>query len=159
VETTFDKVAYTLMDKPTNPKDLIGSNKLPLDLVPATTKAYLALGHLEGHSKYGKVNWRETGVKISVYIAAMNRHLDKMMDGGEWADPVTKVPHIANAITCLSIIIDAYEAGALIDDRPKSNPGIPDMIDKFSEVVTHLRDLFKDKKPIDYLIGGPKERE
>lgn len=153
------KREFTLADKPSNPKDIIGSTKLPLNLVPKTTMAYLTLGHLEGQLKYGTNNWREAGVRMSIYLDALQRHLAKMSDGGEWEDPVTKVPHLANAITCLSIIIDAYECGKLTDDRPKSCVGLPDLIDKFSEKVKHLQGLFADKKPIDYLVSGPKERE
>ncbi len=143
--------------KDSNPKDIIGSTKLPLNLVPATTKAYLAIGHLEGHLKYGLVNWREAGVRMSIYLDAMNRHLDKM-NNGEWEDPATSVPHIANAITCLSIIIDAYECGKLTDDRPKAAP-VASLIDRFSEKVVHLKKLFGGSKPIDYFLSGPKQRE
>lgn len=145
------------MDKPTNPKDIIGSTKVPLGLVPPITMAYLALGHLEGDLKYGRVNWREAGVKFSIYLDAMLRHIGKLRDG-EWADEITKVPHIANILCCNSIIVDAYHMGKLIDDRPKANPATTEVIDSLSSVVTNLQDLFKDKKPTDYFIGGPKER-
>lgn len=144
-------------EKPSNPKDLIGSDKLPLSLVPGTTKAYLAIGHLEGRLKYGLVNFREVGVKTSIYLDALDRHVEKFKNG-EWEDPVTKVPHLANALACLSIIVDAYECGKLVDDRPKSAP-VAELIDKFSGLVVHLKKLFGDKKPIDYFINGPKQRE
>ncbi|HVI40385.1 MAG TPA: dATP/dGTP diphosphohydrolase domain-containing protein, partial [Anaerovoracaceae bacterium] len=124
----------TVSSKPTNPKDIIGTDKVPLNLVPGTTMAYLALGHLEGHLKYGRSNWREAGIRMSIYLDALQRHVKKMEDGGEWEDPVTKVPHLANAITCLSIIIDAYECDKLVDDRPKSAP-TASVIDRFSEKV------------------------
>lgn len=143
--------------KPSNPKDLIGSDKLPLSLVPGTTKAYLALGHCEGHLKYGLTNWRECGVRMSIYLDALERHIEKLK-GGEWEDQKTQVPHLANAITCLSIIIDAYESGKLIDDRPKAVP-VNGLIDRFGEKLKHLKTLFGDAKPIDYFIGGPKQRE
>ncbi len=143
-------------DKPSNPKDIIGSNKLPLSVVPASTKAYLALGHSEGHIKYGFVNFREAGVRTRIYIDALNRHVDRWMEGEE-EDPETGVPHLANAITCLSIIIDAKECGKLIDDRPKSAP-VSDLFNRFSKKLVHLKTLFGDKKPIDYFISGPKER-
>lgn len=142
--------------KPSNPKDLIGSNKLPMDLVPGTTIAYLALGHTEGHLKYGLVNWREAGVKMSIYLGALGRHIEKLK-GGEWEDPVTQVPHLANALACLSIIVDAYECGKLIDDRPKAAP-IAALIDRFSEKIVHLKRLFGESKPVDYFLSGPKER-
>lgn len=147
-----------MADKPSNPKDLIGSTKVPLGLVPPVTMAYLAVGHLEGDLKYGRVNWREAGVRFSIYLDAMLRHIMKLRDG-EWEDAITTVPHLANILCCASIIIDAHHAGKLIDDRPKSNEATSETIDELSEVVQTLQDLFKDKKPIDYFIDGPKKRE
>jgi hypothetical protein len=142
--------------KDSNPKDLIGSSKLPLSIVPGSTKAYLALGHLEGHTKYGYFNWRHAGVKLSIYLDALERHIEKLK-GGEWEDKLTRVPHIANAITCISIIIDAHECGKLVDDRPSGAP-ISEIIDRMSDNVVHIKKLFEDKKPIDYFITGPKQR-
>jgi hypothetical protein len=167
-----DGKEYDLADKPSNPKDVIGSNKLPLDLVPTVTKALLSLGHLEGHLKYGLVNWREAGVKMSIYLGALERHIEKLK-GGEWADPATTVPHLGNALACISIIADAAYAGKLIDDRPKPTSGYPreevrqlpkamsssEVIDSFGDIVVHLKSLFGDKKPTDYFITGAKERE
>lgn len=144
-------------DKPSNPKDLIGSSKVPLGLVPPLTMAYLAVGHLEGDLKYGRVNWREAGVRFSIYLDAMLRHIMKLRDG-EWADETTLVPHLASILCSASIIIDAHHAGKLIDDRPKSNEATSDAIDDLSENVKHLQELFKDKKPTDYFIDGPKPR-
>jgi hypothetical protein len=152
------KKEFTLMDKPSNPKDLIGSTKVPLGLVPPITMAYLAVGHLEGDLKYGRVNWREAGVKFSIYLDAMLRHIAKLRDG-EWEDEVTMVPHLANILCCASIIVDAHHAGKLIDDRPRANAATTETIDGMSKVVQNLQELFKDKKPIDYFIDGPKQRE
>lgn len=137
--------------KASNPKDIIGSDKLPLSLVPDTTKAYLALGHLEGMLKYGLYNWRAAGVRFSIYADALERHMAKLKNG-EWEDSQTKVPHLANAITCLSIVIDAYECGKLIDDRPKSAP-VSVMVDRMSENVKHLKKLFKSFNPKHWTIG------
>lgn len=153
----IDGKEYSLADKPTNPKDIIGSNKVPLGLVPAVTIGYCAVGHLEGDLKYGRTNWREAGVRTMIYIDALLRHVEKFKEG-EWEDPVTKVPHLANALACISIIIDAYHAGKLVDDRPKSTPA-SEVIDGLGEVVVNLKKLYGDKKPIDYFIDGPKQRE
>lgn len=142
-----------LEEKPTNPKDLIGTDKLPLSLVPQTAIAYQALGHLEGNLKYGLVNWREAGVRFSIYMDALLRHAFKLHNG-EWEDPDTKVPHLASMGACINIIIDAYESGKLIDDRPKPAPA-SQVIDRLSGVVKHLRQLFKDKDPVHYTINGP----
>lgn len=157
-KTALSKKEFALADKPSNPKDLIGSTKVPLGLVPPITQAYLAVGHLEGDLKYGRANWREAGVRFSIYLDAMLRHIGKLRDG-EWADEITKVPHLANILCCASIIIDAHHMGKLIDDRPKANPATTEVIDGMGSIVQNLQDLFKDKKPIDYLIEGPKQRE
>lgn len=45
--------------KSTNPKDIIGSDKLPLHLVPFSAIAYECLAYLEGALKYGRANWRK----------------------------------------------------------------------------------------------------
>ena len=153
----IDGKIYDMNDKPSNPKDIIGSNKVPLGLVPGITMAYLALGHLEGDLKYGRTNWREAGVRTMIYVDACLRHIEKFKEG-EWADPITKIPHLANALACLSIIADAFHANKLIDDRPKSTPAA-ETIDQLGELVTHLKSLYGDRKPMDYFITGPKERE
>lgn len=64
--------------KPTNPKDLIGSGKLPLHLWPTTATAMGCIGLLEGMLKYGRSNWREAGVRASIYVDACKRHLDAL---------------------------------------------------------------------------------
>lgn len=143
--------------KPSNPKDMIGSDKVPMSLVTGTTKAYLALAHLEGHLKYGLVNWREAGVRASIYLDAIERHFEKFKDGGEWADEKTKVPHLASIMACCSIILDAHLVGKLTDDRPKSNQALPQLIDDLSENVKHLKELFKDHSPRHYTIADNDE--
>lgn len=157
VNYIVDGVEYDVTDKPTNPKDLVGSSKVPMGLVPPITMAYLSLAHLEGDLKYGRVNWREAGIRVMIYIDACLRHIAKYRDG-EWEDPMTHVPHLANALTCLSIIADAHNSGNIIDDRPKSAPSAQ-AIDKLGEVVMHLKELHADKKPVDYFITGAKQRE
>jgi hypothetical protein len=125
--------------KPTNPKDLIGSTKLPLNLVPDTLAIYAVMAFAEGASKYGAFNWRIAGVRFSIYMAAHDRHQKKMWNG-EWADPKTKVPHIASMIACLAIVADARECGKLTDDRPPS-VDIPCLIDEAEAVVAHVTAL------------------
>lgn len=144
--------------KPSNPKDMVGSTKLPLNLVPAVTVAYAALGHGEGMLKYGLVNWRECGVRMSIYLDALERHIKKVTEG-EWIDPKSGVPHFANALACISIIIDAYHAGKLIDDRPLSNPGAIRFIESEGvEIWKGLMAQHADKHPHHYTIeqGHPQ---
>ncbi len=138
--------------KDTNPKDAIGSTKLPMSVVPESVIAYASLAWLEGKTKYGGVNWRAAGVRVSVYIDALKRHCAKYYDGGEWADPKTTVPHLASIIACAGIILDAQLAGKLTDDRPLPQLGLPALIDQLSETVAHLKELHKDMAPHHYTV-------
>lgn len=126
--------------KESNPKDAAASNRLDLSLFPATARAYGALAMTEGHFKYGGYNYREVGVNASVYYSAGNRHLDKWYNG-EWADLKTGVPHLASALACIAVLIDAYECNKLNDDRPP----IIEMHELFNAIeykVSQLRTLF-----------------
>ena len=101
----------------TNPKDLVGVKKVQLNLVPAASMIYQAIAMEDGAQKYGPYNWRENKVLASIYLAACQRHLQQWQDGEECASD-SKKPHLAHAIACLGILIDAYETGNLVDDRP-----------------------------------------
>ncbi len=122
--------------KLTNPKDMIGSTKLPLNLVPDTVSIYAAMALAEGASKYGAYNWRIAGVRFSIYYAAMRRHQKKLWNG-QWADPKTKVPHLASVIACAGIIADAHLVGKLIDDRPP-RADVDRLIAEAEEVIAHV---------------------
>jgi hypothetical protein len=139
--------------KPTNPKDAIGSTKLPMNIVPASVIAYASLAWLEGMTKYGGVNWRSAGVRTTIYMGALQRHYAKYYDGGEWADPKTKVPHLASIIACAGIVLDAQLAGKLNDDRPLPQPGLPALIDQLSETVAHLKELHKSMDPHHFTVA------
>lgn len=139
--------------KPTNPKDAIGTNKLPLHLVPSTLNIYASLAFLEGALKYGKYNWRSTGVRMSIYLDALDRHYEKVKDG-EWADAKTGVPHFSSMLACIGIILDAKMCGKLTDDRP---PAVPtaDLIAALEVHVPLLKQLFKDYHPHQHTIDDP----
>lgn len=126
--------------KPTNPKDRAANHRLDLSLFPMTAIAYGALAMTEGDAKYGGYNYRVGGVLVSVYIAALGRHIDKYYNG-EWADPKTRVPHLASAVACLAVIIDAHEAGVLKDDRPPK-VDMNKLLTEAEEIVKHLHELF-----------------
>jgi hypothetical protein len=138
--------------KPTNPKDSIGSTKLPIGLVPQTGIAYEALAFMEGGLKYGAHNWRVMGVRGSVYFDACQRHLFKWWNGEE-SDPETGVPHLASARACLNIILDARVMGKLTDDRPPACPDLVEFMDRICrEKMAHLKELHKDKDPKHWTI-------
>lgn len=140
--------------KDTNPKDAIGSLKLPLHLVPDSLKAYAALAFLEGATKYGASNWRVAGVRASIYKSALERHLAKWWNG-EWADPKTGVPHLASVLACAGIILDAGLVGKLTDDRPPV-ADLSGMIDGMEPQVKHLIDMHADKHPHHHTIYDGK---
>lgn len=104
------------MSDTTNPKDAIGSAKLPLHLWPVSATAYGSLALLDGASKYGRNNWRATPVRASVYVAAALRHLAAYAEGQDRC-PASKLPHLGHALACLAILADAGAAGTLVDDR------------------------------------------
>ena len=136
--------------KESNPKDAIGSSKLPMHLVPGSAKAFLTLGFLEGALKYGKYNWRIAGVRCSIYLDAMERHMEKYKNG-EDVDPVTKVPHLASVMACCAIILDAGIVGKLTDDRPPRAP-VSNLIDSMVADVQYLKNLYEGDNPRQYTI-------
>lgn len=140
-----------MTDKPTNPKDQVAVTKLPMHLVPSTVTAHAALAFAEGAAKYGAYNWRAAGVRASVYKSALQRHLEKWWNG-EWADPVTGVPHLASIIACAGILLDANLVGKLTDDRPPAAPVSP-LIDGMEADVARIFALFADRNPKHWIIA------
>ena len=101
----------------TNPKDLLGTKKPNISLVPMSSIIYQALAMEDGAKKYGPYNWRQNKVIASIYVDAAMRHLAQWFDGEELASDSQK-PHLAHAMACIGIIIDALETGNLVDNRP-----------------------------------------
>ena len=139
-------------EKVINPKDLVGSTKLPLNLWPATATALGCLGMLDGKLKYGKTNWRAKGILLSVYLDATKRHLDNFLEGEE-NDLDSGLPHLAHALATLAIIVDARANGKLTDDRPMSSGAFRRMVDELTPHVARLTTKHADKSPHHYLIG------
>jgi hypothetical protein len=131
--------------KPTNPKDAMGVRKLPMHLVPGSAKAYLTMAFMEGALKYGKYNWRVAGVRASIYLDAMERHMEKYKNG-EDIDKDTKVPHLASIMACCAIILDADLCDKLNDDRPP-RADVSKLIDDLAGHVGYLKEFYKDENP------------
>lgn len=100
-----------------NPKTAIGVTKVPLHLVPPSAKHYLAQALADGAKKYGPYNWRDAAISISVYKSALERHMDAFWDGEDFAQD-SGVHHVAHAMACCALILDAMSIGKLVDDRP-----------------------------------------
>ena len=141
--------------KQSNPKDAIGSTKLPNGLAPDTIVAEVALAYLEGALKYGRYNWRIAGVRASIYNDAMERHRMKWWNG-EDRDPTTRVKHLASVIACAGILLDAELCHLLTDDRPPSAP-IGLLLSEQDEIVAHLKELFKNHNPRHFTIEDTQD--
>jgi hypothetical protein len=137
--------------KATNPKDLIGSDKLPLHLWPTTATAMGCIGMLNGMLKYGRTNFRVAGVRATIYIDAALRHLGAWLEGEE-CDPDDGVPHLAAALSCLAILVDARAAGKLNDDRMVAG-GYRKLVDALTPHVKRLKEHHKDRDPKHYTIA------
>ena len=144
-------------DKPTNPKDAIGSDKLPLHLWPETATALGCLGLLDGALKYGRANFRVIGVRYSIYIDALRRHVNALFEG-ENIDPDSGLPHEAHALACLAIIIDARAAGKLTDDRQYPG-GYRKFVEQLTPHVKRLKEKHGDKSPRHYTIADAKQAD
>jgi|SRR5579863_3170584 len=140
--------------KPSNPKDIIGSRKLDLSIVPWTLIVCAARAFLEGALKYGRFNWRICGVRASIYHAAACRHIAKWWNGQN-ADTDTRVHHLDSAIACLTIIRDAELYKKLTDDRPPcpDPDAMARFIDSAEADVAHLKQLFAEHNPRQYTIA------
>lgn len=143
-------------EKPTNPKDAIGVNKLPYHLWPQVATAHGSLALLEGALKYGRSNWRAIGVRSSVYFDAAMRHLIAWFEGEDMA-PDSDVHHLGHALACLAIILDARAAGKLNDDRMFPGGYLPEL-ESLTPKVAELREKHNDKAPKHYTIGDACER-
>jgi hypothetical protein len=134
-----------------NPKDTIGSGKLPLHLWPATATALGSLGLLDGMLKYGRSNYRAIGIRASIYVDATKRHLDAWFEG-EDLDPDSGLPHFAHALACLAILVDAQAAGKLHDDR-MFPLDYRDYVRGLTPHVARLKALHATKDPRHYTIA------
>ena len=136
--------------KATNPKDMIGSDKLPLHLWPMTATAMGSLALLEGALKYGRSNWRVAGVRVTIYVDALFRHIGAYFEG-EDIDPDSGMPHLAHALACLAILVDADAAGKLVDDRQIPG-GYRALVDELTPHVRRAKEHHEDKSPKHYTI-------
>ncbi|HRP25362.1 dATP/dGTP diphosphohydrolase domain-containing protein [Thauera sp.] len=99
-----------------NPKTAFGQAKPGLSDVPTTALRELGVVMRLGATKYGRFNWRADAVSATVYYDAALRHMMAWMDGEE-SDPESGQSHLAHAMACCVILIDAAAFGKLNDNR------------------------------------------
>lgn len=101
-----------------NPKTALGIRKPSTFYTPYAPYMEYSLVHMQGAFKYGHFNWLDDPVSISTYTDAALRHIALYL-GGQRNASDTGLHHLAHAMTCLSIVIDAEVHNTLIDDRFK----------------------------------------
>jgi hypothetical protein len=131
-----------------NPKAQIGSYALPMGMISPLFAAHVALGKLNGAEKYGLANYIGTEVVMSIYLDAIQRHLDKIKMG-EVVDEVDGVNHFGAIGANCDIILSAQAAGTLIDDRPLCT-GQLEAYKALTPMVKQLKELHKGKNPKHY---------
>lgn len=139
--------------KATNPKDAVGSDKLPLHLWPQTASAYGCIGLLNGMLKYGRSNWRQAGVRPSIYVDALVRHVTDWFEGQDY-DPDDGVHNLAGAAACIAILIDAMVNNRLNDDR-QYNPegGWRRARAEMEPMVKNLKALHSGRSPKHWTVA------
>jgi len=137
--------------KQSNPKDLVGSKKVPLSTLPFRVLWRVALAMLEGMVKYGRHNYRAAGVRASVYFdAVMSRHLGPWWEG-EDIDPDSGFSHIDKAIAGLMVLRDSMLQGNWVDDRPPRGIKPGDLTELNAEAA-RIIDKHTDKNPKHWTI-------
>ena len=142
-----------MTSKDTNPKDAIGTKKWrQFTVVPFQVIWEVGVGMLEGALKYGRHNYRASGVRASVYVDAALGHIHQYWEGEDIdPDSTAHLHHITKAITSLTVLRDAMMNDFYVDDRP---PKIKDMDSIRTQLQSAVEELFKehaDKVPHHYV--------
>lgn len=104
--------------KETNPKDAVGIRKWRIfSTIPMTVVWELGVAMMEGARKYGRHNYRVSGVRASVYVDATMGHVTQWWEG-EDTDADSGLNHITKAIASLVVLRDAMIQKQIVDDRP-----------------------------------------
>jgi len=120
-----------------NPKTAAGSKKPDLTVVPPSSLLHLATAMMNGAEKYGPFNWRDMPISVRPYVSAAFRHLSAFLDGEDYsADTVEAgrpVHHLAHVMACCAIVLDAFEVGAITDNRPNVKGRAGEMIELYNK--------------------------
>lgn len=107
-----------------------------IQAVPIRVVAELGVAMTEGALKYGPYNYRESGVRGSIYFDATLRHLFAWWEG-EDIDPDSGLSHVAKAIASLAVLRDGMMQGNWTDDRaPKVESFYPELHEKTQALKT-----------------------
>lgn len=133
--------------KATNPKDAVGIRKPRFySGMSCHVRRLVSIGMMEGAMKYGRHNYRESGVRASVYYDSTNEHLDDWYEG-EDIDSDSKLNHVIKAICSLYVLADAIVTGNLVDDRPPRTKKVRDMVNENQPIVDALFEKYPNPLP------------
>lgn len=136
--------------KESNPKDIIGSKKAKLSVIPSGVLLDLGNAMTEGMCKYGRHNYRAVGVRSSVYYDAAIGHLMDWWEGQD-IDEESGLSHVTKAIASLVVLRDAMFQDKLHDDRP---PRSKVFKADFSPTTAAIIERHADKNPKHYTNNG-----
>jgi hypothetical protein len=143
-----------------NPKDAIGSTKLPVGLWPAAATLYGSLGLYEGKLKYGRANYRATNVQMMIYIEALLRHTLALVESID-TDPESGLHQLCHMLACCAILVDAKEQGSLVDDRPfyTLSADYASLVQRLTPHVGRLQQKYADKAPKHWTVADIKRQD
>lgn len=150
----YKKDCEVSKEKDTNPKDAVGIKKAPISTVSGPVMLELGLAMLEGARKYGRHNYRVSGIRASVYIDATFRHLLKWWEG-EDDDRDSGLNHIIKAMASLMVLRDANIVDNWTDDRPPSVP--KDFIENLNKKAAEIIKRYPNAK--DPFMQSTMEKE
>lgn len=101
----------------TNPKDLIGSKKDNIGLVPPEGIIGISRAMKNGADKYGAYNWRSKKVQYQIYLDAILRHTLALIEREDLALD-SGCHHLDHIGANVCILKDAMKYHCLIDNRP-----------------------------------------
>ena len=146
--------------KNTNPKDSLGIRKVPFHVIPMQVLAEVGLAMMEGGRKYGKHNYRDAGVRASVYMDAVFRHLYLQFWEGEDVDKDSGLNHITKAIASLVVLRDSMLMNNFVDDRPIRHPKHAEftlkMNEAAAEIIKRYPECMEPFTELDKRTGEPK---
>lgn len=135
----------TIAVKESNPKDAVGIRKWRyLSTVPITVLWEIGAALLEGALKYGRHNYRVSGVRGSVYVDAAIGHIGQWWEG-EDIDADSGLSHITKAIASLVVVRDAMIQNMLVDDRPPRG-NLDAVRGNLQTVVNQMLDKYPEPK-------------
>jgi len=144
----------TEVRKDTNPKDAVGTRKWrQFMVVPRQVLWEIGVGMLEGALKYGRHNYRASGVRASVYVDAAIGHLDQFVEG-EDVDRDSGLSHVTKAICSLVVLRDAMMNGFWEDDRPPKVANLAGVRDRLQAKVEEIFDRYQGVDAHHYTQSG-----